>query len=524
MKLHISITAFIATAILSISCADLSHIEGRLDSLESRIKAIEIVLPSLNQNIEVLQMMTGGIVINKVELVSGKYKITLSNSEVLYLTQGSIGIANPPLLSINAEGYWMIDYQDGYGFNPVLRDGEKVKAIGENAKTPTMGVDSDGYWTVSYDNGVTTTQVKDVNGKPVSALPSESADEYFSKVELTEDLFSITMKDGSEIKIPVLSDFMYKIESTSSIEIFKPNQTKVFKITSSGTASATIISIPDGFVATVAKEELTVKASALTKVSADSRTDLSILAISERGYATIAKIQVALENSDIPDLPSEPVEPENPVEPEVPTDRGLYSLYQTGNDIQIGDMVINKAVYGDASLIDDASTNKIIESAGVYFIEPGTTGVSIKSDAQKLIIISNGDNRATITRNGQTAMSATTLDDDHFIMSNIEYITTLTKGNVFGAKGEGKFETILLHGCKIEIPQNMNMMYSPIQILNFSIIDCDIRLNSGESENNILQSNTKEAYESVVFKNNIVYCSDESITGFRFMTHTNATI
>ena len=133
------------------ACSDLSDLEQRVDSLESRVAALETVLPALNSNIEALQALTAGGTINSATQKDGVWTIVLSNGETLTLTQGSIGVGNAPVMSVDKDGYWMVNY--GNGAEYLMFGDQKVMAVGTNGITPQFGVDASGFWTVSYDGG-----------------------------------------------------------------------------------------------------------------------------------------------------------------------------------------------------------------------------------------------------------------------------------------------------------------------------------------------------------------------------------
>ena len=100
----------------------------------------------------------------------------------------------------------------------------------------------------------------------------------------------------------------------------------------------------------------------------------------------------------------------------------------------------------------------------------------------------------------------------------------MTSGNVFGIGGDGDVETIVFNKCKIEVPTDMNMLYGAKNILNFNMTDCDIKLHKGTAEKNLVQTNTASTYETLTFKNNIFYCTDGDLAGFRLFSNNNATI
>lgn len=144
--------------------------------------ALETIIPNINANVEALQVLVNGTTINSATQKDGVWTLVLSNGETITLTAGSVGVGNPPVMSVDKDGYWMVDY--GTGADYILMNGEKVKAVGTDGITPVFGVDKDGYWTVSYDGGKTFTQVKGDDGNPVSALPTgEVQDPYFADVK-----------------------------------------------------------------------------------------------------------------------------------------------------------------------------------------------------------------------------------------------------------------------------------------------------------------------------------------------------
>ncbi|MGN1211926.1 MAG: PL29 family lyase N-terminal domain-containing protein [Candidatus Cryptobacteroides sp.] len=686
MKINKYTSFFAAAALLlaSVSCTDLSSLENRLDNLESRVKAIESQLPALNANIDALAKLAGGATINSVELKDGVYTITLSNGETITLTQGSVGVANAPVMSIDKEGYWMVDY--GSGPEYVLRDGEKVKSTGENGVTPLFGVDAEGYWTVSYDGGATYTRVSGADGQPVAAIPSEGADEYFEDVKVENGNLVVTMKNGDTLVIPVLPDFLFAIEA-DGLQTLQAGQTYIYNVTSKGVANAAIVSKPSTVEATLNDNSLTVRAlGGETKATADSRTDIAILAVSKDGFAAIAKLQVKVEGIVVPDTKpdvtlaageatttsltftvaldnaesykyiltsgeaptaSEVVEngvesseatltvadltpdteytlyvvalgeKENSVmrsvasktvalnpeavvtfnsansfsasftvtltdataykylvvkEGEAPTleqltEEGteetlvvegleanttytlylaavngsyagdivptgfttpdyanIYERYVGGQDITFGDITINKDTHGKATLITAESENKVLESVGVYFIDPAVEDASIKGDAEKLVIASLTDERVKVRRAGQLGFNATA-EKDFLILANVTYVTGMTSGNVIGGKGDGELENIAFYNVGIEVPKDMNMLYNGGKnILNIYLEKCDIKLHEGSAEKNLFQFNTSHTFESVVFKNNIVWSCDGDRTNFRFIAGQSTTI
>lgn len=319
-----TITKIIASAIfmtgIFAACSDLNDFEQRLDSLESRVTALEKVLPSLNENIEALKAFIAGGTINSATQSNGVWNIVLSSGETITLTQGSIGVGNAPVMSVDKDGYWMVDY--GTGAQYIMNGENKVKAVGTDGITPAFGVDASGFWTVSYDGGKTYEQVKGVDGSPVSALPSGQAqDPYFEDVKLVDGSLAITLRGGEAITVPVIADFLCAIEA-EGIQTFGYGQTKPYNVTIKGVKS-TMISVPAGWTATLSepaaeKAVLTVTAPAQTKANiADSNSDISILAFSTGGLATITKMNVSLSDAPVAVVPTASVTPGDATETSV---------------------------------------------------------------------------------------------------------------------------------------------------------------------------------------------------------------
>jgi len=296
-------TKVLATAFLfgvALSCTDTSDLKVRLDELESRVTSLEKVVSALNGNVESLQAVIEGKTINSVEEAGGVYTITLSNGQVLTLTQGSVGIGKAPIMSVDKNGYWMVDYQDGKGSVYLLYEGNKVVAVGHDGITPVFSVSADGYWTVSYDEGKTFKEVKDVNGNFVKAVAEGSGeDSYFAGVSYTDEALTLTLKNGEQYVAPVVGGFLFKINSGEGDQVFKYGEKKTFGIEKKGISDAVVI-CPTGWKAWFSDLILTVQApdkpAEETKATiADSRKDVSVIAYSQAGHIAVSKVKVYID-------------------------------------------------------------------------------------------------------------------------------------------------------------------------------------------------------------------------------------
>ena len=305
------IMATFVAATSVIGCTDTDDLEKRIDEIDARVTALEKVTEALNENVAALQAIAEGKTINKVEENSGTYTITLSDGTELKLNQGTEGMGKAPLLSIDDEGYWMADYQDGKGPQYILSaSDEKVIGRGQNGVTPKFSVNAAGNWTISYDGGKNWTEVLDENGKTVKAVAEGGeSDSYFANVEYTDEALVLTLKNGKSYTAPVVGGFLFKISGAPEGDVtFKYGEKKTFGIEQKGVFSTSVI-CPEGWNAWLSESILTVQApanaEATTKaVIADSRKDVSVIAISEAGHIAIAKVQVYLDGQTMVEDPA----------------------------------------------------------------------------------------------------------------------------------------------------------------------------------------------------------------------------
>ena len=543
MKLKQIFSAFTLTCFLlgSMSCSKLGDFEKQLDELESKVVAIETQISVLNQNVAALKYLTEGAVITEVNEVAGGYELTLSDGRKLSLHHGANG--NTPTISINENGYWVINGVE-----------QTANANGHDGVTPKFSVDKDGYWIVSYDDWATSERVKDSQGNPVKANENTvvAGDTYFAYVEVSDNLFVITLKDGTVVEVPIVKGFKFVISKNGKLveglQKIPSGSTVTFDVEQSGVASAAIVACPTGYDVELTETTLSVTALAadeendniyidfddhnneniyiksIAKASASLSKDLAILVVSNKGLSILSKMQLEEGNGDDIEEPEEPeIEEPTPSEPEWPAND--YGKYMSGEDLVVAGITINKTTHGDATLITDESETKNIATNGVYFVASDATNVTINGTASQLVVLSLDSAVATIkrTENKSFYLNASA-ENDYMIFSNIKYETVMTSGNVFGIGGDGEVETIIFNKCKIEVPKDMNMLYGAKNIVNFNMTDCDVRLHVSTAAKNLVQTNTENTYQTLVFKNNIFYCTDGDFKDFRLFSNNKATI
>lgn len=309
MKKSLFVSFLLGAAVL-FSCTDLKEIETRIESLDSRVTALENQVKALNQNVEAVSGLMEAGTIHSVTESDGVWTIELSDGRKLTLTQGSVGVGATPVMSVDADGYWMVDYGEGPAY--VLKGNEKVKATGTNGVTPQFGVDANGYWIVSYDGGTTFQQVLGADNKPVSALPGEgqpAGDPFFKDVSYDGGVFTVVLKNDTVLKVPVVTGFLVSITGSDMPQVFAAGETKNFPVVLEGVAQ-TILTVPNGWTATLSETLLSVTAPLSTKaVIADTATDVSILGISTSGLVAVAKLKVSLDETPAPVNPAVVITP-----------------------------------------------------------------------------------------------------------------------------------------------------------------------------------------------------------------------
>lgn len=522
----------------AIACSDLSEIEDRLDVIESDITALQNQLTSVNANFEALEhLKDGGIVINTVEKTDKGYTLTLSNGEVIELelvveekapekveVLGNVEVTDTQVKITLADGTVVTvpvveDFVFAVTFSSVPAANEQVFEAGE-------------------------TKVFDVEQKNVASAAIVACPEGF-KVTLTDDKLTIiagaaqtkaSASSENEIAILAVSTSGHSVMTKFQVAVEAAKETPNVALTNITALSESLkqltfsVDFRMGAVAYVAKcvkstdaaptaEELmaleaTAKvdgANIVTFDDLDPETEYIVYFIAKNAADEWGEVSTVTASTRAVDT------------------NNLYEVYTLGGDVEIGGTKINKSTHGEATLIANDSENKDINGNGVYFVKSDATDVTINGTASQIVVLSADANMATIkrTENKSFYINASA-EPDYLIFSNIKYETVMTSGNVFGVGGDGDLETIFFNKCKIEIPADMNMLYGTKNILNFNMTDCDVKLHKSildtPTEKNLVQTNTENTYATLVFKNNIFYCTDGDLTGFRLFSNDKATI
>ncbi len=483
------------------ACSDISKLENRLDSAESRIDALEKNLGTINSNVEAVKKLVDGGTVSSVTEKDGVYTITFSDGKVITLNQGSVGVASAPIVSVDSEGYWTVDY--GKGAEYILVGGEKVKAAGSDGVTPKFGVDASGYWTVSYDNGQNFSQVKDASGNPVKAVAEEggsAGDSYFRSVSVSDDKLEVVLQDGSAYSLLIVKDFSCVIKGADDLVTFSLGETKTFSVETVGVA-AVMVTAPEGWTASFETSLLTVTApSTVTKsLSADSKTDVCLLAISESGISSISKVRVEVSSTPV-------------------TYPGLYGKYRNGEDVVIGGVTVNKTTYPTVNYISASSSDKTLK-AGVNFVDSDVVAAFPTDEiALPFIVAGNTEgSRTKVSASAQVKFASTaTVADNVIEFQNVSLSTDgIAEGYLLANSYDNTIDRIGLKDCYLELvgDKNLSYMLSSRNVNSFVVKDCDVKANSSKVVYMFQVQANACTVAQLTFDNN-VFWSESAVKGF----------
>lgn len=388
------LTAF---ALFTLAACNTDDLRDDVDNLKGRVESLEAQINLLNDNMTAIKrLLEGGQTITEITQTNGTYTLKLSGRETVTLTQGSAGEIKYPEISVNDEGQWVVNGE------VLTQNGVPVQAVGtpgNDGITPKFQLTDDGsYWQVSYDNGSSWQDVLDESGNKVSAVNNGSSggsvDTFFESAGIDEsgDFFIIQLKGQPEsISIPIVKDLLCEI-----IEPAEGMNKGYWEIGAGETVSTTvkikgdnvIVTAPAGWLATISEANenneatLTItaptKATTLnTRATADNSSDVTVQVNKGANWA-VDKIQVKL--SII---------------------RDYYTLFEEGEDINIGGITINKNNYQDANIAVLDGTEPALDS---YF----STTMS-----KPVILFLSGNQEFTVT--GTKAIS-----NDLIIMARYE--------------------------------------------------------------------------------------------------------
>lgn len=259
--------------ILSITVASVSMISCTQALKEvSEPQDFSAEVSKLNSNVAAMQAVAQGQVINSVSESGSVYNILLANGTELKIDNQIY--SNAPVVELN-DGKWFID-------KTAVTDGS------DKDIRPVFSINAAGKWAVSAaDNEI-------ILDKAVST----EGEAYFTGIEHSEKEFSLTTRSAARFAAPVAAGFLFKIDA-AGVQNFVLGQTRSYNVTRNGISAATVVA-PQGWEVSLSESQITLTSphTPVTKaVVADSKTDISVIAVSTAGYVTIAKVLTELDET-----------------------------------------------------------------------------------------------------------------------------------------------------------------------------------------------------------------------------------
>lgn len=226
----------------------------------------------LNSNVAAMQAVAQGQVINSVSESGSVYNILLANGTELKIDNQIY--SNAPVVEFN-DGKWFID-------KTAVTDGS------DKDIRPVFSINAAGKWAVNAAD----------NEMILDKAVSTEGEDYFTGIEHSEKEFSLTTRSAARFAAPVAAGFLFKIDA-AGVQNFVLGQTRSYNVTRNGISAATVVA-PQGWEVSLSESQITLTSphTPVTKaVVADSKTDISVIAVSTAGYVTIAKVLTELDET-----------------------------------------------------------------------------------------------------------------------------------------------------------------------------------------------------------------------------------
>lgn len=520
-------------AVLVFAGCDTDDLRNDIDDLKNRVESLEAQVASINENMNALRVLIDG---NKTissytyDETTGAYTLTLSDGNVITLTQGVTGTVNYPSIGIDENGYWTVN-------------GESLgqQAVGQNGDTPEFRIEeSTNYWQVKFGAGEWQ-YVVNSNGENVQATTEtiNTGDQFFKSVEAKDGYLVVVLNDENSqtLKMPIVDGLTCEIV-TEGVEGFSGNVLSVaagttVKLNVNITGDNRIVTAPNGWIATLSepadgKAELSLtapvsaSASTFTRATADNTKDVVVQANKGINWA-VDKIQVQIGENEGGGDEGEAV--------------NYLEKYNSGETITIAGVEINKEKFGEAQHVTDANFAFTADHV-VYFIDPSVeVNYSSTVNFPNLILIgTNSSQKSKLTPTKQIKISNDAANGI-FLISNME----INAQNVMNANGDAKtylltqngnssFGQVIFDNVKFLSLSGQPLTYISSEdrsISDFTIQNSSLEFSSGTQQQFIISLRQSTAtYPSINLVNNVFYSKDSNalLTKFKLFNGEKATI
>ena len=488
------------------AACDTTDLERDINSLKDRVEDYEAQVQKLNDDMNIIRvLLDGNKTITSYSFDGTNYTLTLSNGETLTLTQGVVG-ANYPSITIDEEsGNWIIAGKDS-----------GVKAEAEDGKdapyTPQFKIENENWW-VSYDGGVTWTDL----GEKATGDPSGESS-LISNVTLASDgnSITITLFDGTSYTIPIVKDLVCEITNPELAD----GEMWYIGYGAAKTLNVKVNIQPGDIIRPVVPADWT------ANIVTPNYTDLSgeqTLEVEVTAPTTASKCVVTIEvNRGVNTVTDEIV-----ARTEI---ANYWDEYQAGLDVVIGEpdgihMVINKK---DVSLTvkhitnSSSSTDKVIKTEGIYFVDSDAENVSYQRFGLKNLIIIGTDidkqSKLTISdyfnlgKDGGVGLALKNI--------NMDFASTYSLPYVVNAGSEASvLDYVIFDKCIANLTNAVGTQFNffqlsakaNIQVKNIIFYSNKFCFNSSTAKVNLMNlaspaTGTKfSGYENFVCRNNVFY-------------------
>lgn len=280
--------------LVSLVGCKMDDLKDDVNDLKNRVTLMEEQVKILNDNVEVFAYVLDAQqkTVAGVEESNGQYIITLSDGGTMTLTVGKPGSVVQPTISVNADGYWVVNG---------LSTG--VRAVGEDGKDgegyPEFRVE-EGKWQVRFGDA----EWSDVPGGDLGTGTS-LGDQLFESASLSDDgtVFTILGTDGKEYSLPVVASLVCEIKGNDASVKFDYDSVQEFEVKISGGEPLAPL-YPAGWRAELTKKEtgtdeynyiLTVYAPAGSRAVVADNTSEIIVRVNQGTLWAVDKLQVELD-------------------------------------------------------------------------------------------------------------------------------------------------------------------------------------------------------------------------------------
>lgn len=519
-------------AVLVFAGCDTDDLRNDIDDLKNRVESLEAQVASINENMNALRVLIDG---NKTissytyDETTGAYTLTLSDGNVITLTQGVTGTVNYPSIGIDENGYWTVN-------------GESLgqQAVGQNGATPEFRIEeSTNYWQVKFGTGEWQ-YILNSNGENVQATTEtiNTGDQFFKSVEVKDGYLVVVLNDENSqtLKMPIVDGLTCEIV-TEGVEGFSGNVLSVaagttVKLNVNITGENFMVTAPYGWIATLSEPvdgkavlSLTAPASAstFTRATADNTKDVVLQANKGINWA-VDKIQVQIDENEGGGDEGEAV--------------NYLEKYNSGETITIAGVEINKEKFGEAQHVTDANFAFTADHV-VYFIDPSVeVNYSSTVNFPNLILIgTNSSQKSKITPTRQMKLSNSEANGLFLAYNLVINTENVMKDDgsentyLLAQNGNNSFGKVMFDNVKLICLAGQSLTYiSPNNrsISDFTIQNSLLEFTSG-SHNQFLIGLAKETtatYPSINLVNNVFYSKDSKalLTKFKLFNGQKATI